>query len=160
MTSFSSQSEEAAVTSAARVLAMFCRWRIGVYDPPYKLDEPATDTLCSLGSLVLGQRWGSVLPIHAGNWGSVVAEHPSMPWSFMSISVILEPPIPLSWDSTPVLSKRGVVSRIGKPGALEYSLSYAKRVEPPDRGSNHEGPTSTLIYSFKYSPRPIPALSS
>ena len=83
------------------MLAMFWGSIMGVDDPPYSLDGPATVTLRLLGSLELMVR------------GRSFGAHPSMPRSFMSISLALDPSIPLSWDSTSVLSYRGVVSRMG-----------------------------------------------
>ena len=124
MTSFSSPLEETVVLSMAPELAMFCGSSKGVLDLPYKLDGPAIDTLRTLGSLELGRRWESAPPLCARGWGPLAAEHPSTPWSFISISALPEHPIPLSWDSTSVLSKRGVVSRVWKSD-VEYSPPYA-----------------------------------
>ena len=57
---------------------------MGVDDLKYNLDGPATETLRILGSLELRVR------------DQLAGAQLSMPWSFMSISSLLEPLIPLS----------------------------------------------------------------
>ena len=101
--SLSSSSEEGKNSSMA-MLAMFSGSIIGVDVIPYKLLGPATATLRVLGSLGVGL---------SGGLGAV---QPSAPCSLTSISSLLAPPIPLSWDSASVPSNRGVVSRISKSG--------------------------------------------
>ena len=110
---------------SVRLWTMFYRLAMGVPALPYKLDGVAKDMWRVLESLVLNPRGEPPMMFRQGICGSGAVENPSVPCSLMSISVCLVHSNPLSWDSASVLSRRGVVSRIGNPGGVAYSPPYA-----------------------------------